>query len=271
MAAVFLLAALVFGPLWADTSATAGPNYTAASIVNSASYVSGDYAPNAFITIFGTNLAYVTRTISLDDIHSAVLPTVLIGTGLRVLVNQIEANIYYVSPTQVNLLVPPLLVPGPATVQLLVDGLAGPAIQITLGNSAPAPFQLDATTVIAQHLDATLITQASPAHGGEVVVLYANGLGPTFPAAIKDHVPLAAALLVQFPSFQVWLNGAAVDQNRVLYAGVTPGFAGLYQINVRLPDDVAQNPEVRFGTSDKMSPPQRHLSVQSNNLVPEQR
>src|SRR5579862_9906144 len=138
MAAALLLAALALGPLLADTSSTAGPYYTADSIANTAASVAGFYAPNTFITIYGQNLAYVTRGISTADVHGNMLPTVLIGTGLQVLINQIESNIYYVSPTQVNLLVPPLLVAGPATVQLVVDGLAGPAVTITLGPVAPA-------------------------------------------------------------------------------------------------------------------------------------
>jgi uncharacterized protein (TIGR03437 family) len=53
--------------------------------------------------------------------------------------------------------------------------------------------------------------------------------------------------------FQVLLNGVAVDRSRVLYVGVTPGYAGLYQVNLRLPDDVPQNPEVRVGTAAQMS------------------
>jgi uncharacterized protein (TIGR03437 family) len=153
MAAACLLAALVFGPLLADTSATAGPYYTADSIANSAANIAAYYAPDTFITIYGVRLAYNTRAMTVDDIRAGVLPTVLIGTGLRVLVNQIEANIYYVSPTQVNLLVPPLLVAGPATVQLVVDGLAGPPVNISLSEAAPALFQSDASTVVATHAD----------------------------------------------------------------------------------------------------------------------
>jgi uncharacterized protein (TIGR03437 family) len=260
--AAALLAALVFGPLLADTSATAGPYYTADSIANTAASVAGFYAPDTFITIYGQNLAYVTRQVTIDDIHGGLLPTVLIGTGVRVLVSQIEANIYYVSPTQVNLLVPPLLVAGPATVQLVIDGLAGPPVNITLGPAAPALFQSDARMIVATHLDGSVITAASPAHGGEIVVLYASGLGPTAPPAIKDQVPKAAAPLVQMSDFRVLVNGVAVDPSRILYAGVAPGYAGLFQINVKLPDDAAPNPEIRIGCGDQLSPAQRFIPLQ---------
>src|SRR5882757_553199 len=114
MAAVLLLAALVL----ADTSGNGGsPYYTADSIANSAASVTGLYAPNTFITIYGQNLAYTTRALALSDIAGDKLPTVLGGTGVHVLINNIQADIYYVSPTQVNLLVPTSLIAGPAVLQ----------------------------------------------------------------------------------------------------------------------------------------------------------
>ncbi len=77
-----MLAALAF----ADVSGS-GPYYTAESIANSASGVSGLYAPNTFVTIYGQNLAYTTATLTASDIAGGMLPTVLAGTGVHVLIN----------------------------------------------------------------------------------------------------------------------------------------------------------------------------------------
>lgn len=258
-----ILAALALGPLLADTGSNRGaPVYTADSIANTAGSVADFYAANTFLTIYGKNLAYVTKAITADDIRAGILPTVLIGTGVRVLINQIPAVIYYVSPTLVNLLVPSSLIAGPAVVQLVVDGLAGPAITITLGESAPALFQMDAVTVIATHADGSLVTTTAPAHGGEVTVLYASGLGVTIPAVIPNQLPQTAAQIASIADFHVFLNGVMVDQRRIDYAGVTPGYAGLFQINLRLPDDTPTNPEIRIGPVDRMSPAGRFLIVQ---------
>ena len=153
-----MLAALVLAQ-----SSGSGPYYTADSIANSAANVTGLYAPNTFVTIYGQNLAYTTRALAASDIAGGMLPTVLGSTGVRVLINNIPANIYYVSPTQVNLLIPTSLIAGPVMLQLVVDGLAGPAIPILLQSAAPSLFQLDATTVLAVHLDGSTITAASPA------------------------------------------------------------------------------------------------------------
>jgi uncharacterized protein (TIGR03437 family) len=250
---------LVFTLLFAQSTT---PVYTADSIANSAASIAGYYAPNTFITIYGKNLAYVTRAMTTDDIRGGILPTALIGTGVRVLMNNIPADIYYVSPGQVNLLVPTLLIVGPAVIQLVVDGLAGPPVTLMLGASAASLFQVDATTVLATHADGSLITLSAPARAGEVIVLYATGLGPTVPAAIPNQLPQVAARLAAMNEFQVVLNGTAVPAHRVLYAGVTPGYAGLFQINLLLPDDAPPNPEIRIGSGDRMSPPGRYLLLQ---------
>ena len=90
MAAGLWMAALVIGPLVAGSSGNSAPFYTADSIANSAASIANFYAPNTFITIYGQNLAFVTQAISPEDINGDTLPTVLIGTGVRVLVNQIS-------------------------------------------------------------------------------------------------------------------------------------------------------------------------------------
>ena len=86
---------------------------------------------------------------------------------------------------------------------------------ITLSPSAPVLFQSDATTAIATHGNGPLVTAAQPAQRGEIVVLYATGLGPTLPAAIPNQIPQAAAWIVDRANFRVVLNGADVDRGNV--------------------------------------------------------
>ena len=63
----------------------------------------------------------------------------------------------------------------------------------------------------------------------------------------------------------MWLNGSAVDPSKVAYAGVTPGYAGLYQVNLFVPDDAPANPEVRIGWTGQMSAAQLILPVQPSH------
>jgi uncharacterized protein (TIGR03437 family) len=219
------------------------------------------YAPNSFITIYGERLSYVTRAMSPNDLRAGMLPTVLIGTGVQVLINHIPANVYYVSPTQVNVLAPASLSAGPASIQLVNDGLAGPTVDIVLDAVAPALFQLNAPGVLAAHLDGTVISANAPARRGEVVVIYATGLGPTVPPAIPNRLPTGAAWIARLADFAVWLNGEPVPAARILYAGISPPYAGLFQINVRVPEDAPQDPEIRCGFPESMSLPGSILAI----------
>jgi uncharacterized protein (TIGR03437 family) len=237
------------------------PSYTPAGIANTASAIAGFYAPDMFISIYGNNLSYVTKAISQADIASGILPTALIGTGVRVLLNNEPADIWYVSPRLVNLLVPTNLIAGPTVIQLEVDGIAGPPITITLGATAPSIFQLDATHVLATHLDGSIVSASAPARSSELIVLWATGLGPTIPAAVLNQVPQTAAWLAT-SDFEIELNGVAIDSHLIQYAGVTPGYAGLFQINFTLPGNAPADPEIRVGSSAVLSVPARYLFVQ---------
>lgn len=251
----WLLVLLAFGaPLGAENGKREAPSYSAASIVNAATNLPGGLAPNTIATLYGSNLSFVTRAVGVDDIRGGVLPLALPGAGVRVSVGDVAAHIYYVSPTQVNLLIPSTLAPGPAELQLTLDGRAGPAVGIQLAAAAPALFQLSERWIVACRADGTVISEEAPARPGELVILYATGLGRTVPNPHSGEIPRQAAVLERLSEFQVWLDGAPLGPERIAYAGVAPGFAGLYQINLRLPDDVQRNPEVRLKLGDQMSP-----------------
>ncbi len=246
----------------AEAQTLGAPCYTAASIANAAANVAGLYSPNSFLTIYGTNLSYVTKPIGPGDISAGQLPWVLTGTEVSVLVGGISAYMYYVSPNQVNVLIPSLLTPGLVTVQLENRSLYGPPVQITLTAAAPALFQSGPATVIATHGNGPVVTADSPAAPGEVVVLYASGLGETAPEAVCGFLPEMASPLADLTDFQVLLNGTAVDPHLIQYAGQAPGFAGLFQINLQLPANCPPNPEIRIGFGSNLSPAQRFLPVE---------
>jgi uncharacterized protein (TIGR03437 family) len=139
------------------------PSYTAAGIVNAADSQARPLAPNTIASLYGLRLSYVTKAIAAADIRGGLLPTVLPGTGVEVLVRNIPAAIYYVSPTQINFLVPADLLPGQATVQVVLDAHYGPAVNIELAAASPALFQLDPHTAVALHADGSVITTKAPA------------------------------------------------------------------------------------------------------------
>ncbi len=247
--------------MWADSSFRQAPSYSAISIVNAASNQAGAYAPNTFITIYGANLAWTTRALGSGDVKGDTLPTVLPGTGVTVWVNNSPAHVYYVSPNQVNALLPSDLRPAVTQVRVQVDSTSGPPLTITLEAAAPAFFQMDAHTVIAAHADGSVVTADAPAVPGEYVVLYATGLGTTIPRATYGEIPAKAAPLADMANFGLTLDGVRIDKARIVYAGVAPGFAGLYQVNVQLPEDAGADPEIRLVVGTALSPAALHLPV----------
>ena len=61
------------------------------------------------------------------------------------------------------------------------------------------------------------------------------------------------------------MGGIRLAPSDILYAGLAPGFAGLYQMNIRLPLELGAKPELRIGFGDIMSPPGVWLHVSSGN------
>ena len=248
-----LLAALALAACLCAQDANA-PNYTAAGIVNGASFAPG-LAPNTIVSIFGTNLSWDTRALQSSDLAGGVMPTSL--ANVEVYFEGWPAYLYYVSPLQINFLVPSDLLPG--TFQFWVDrqGTRGPIVSVTLQNAAPAMFQLPSGAVIATHPDGSLVSSDSPAAAGGIVTLWATGLGNTKPELVDGVLATAAPLqwLSQLNQFDVRINGAVLDPTKILYAGAAPHYAGLYQVNVKLPEQLPANPEIRMGLGGTLSPP----------------
>lgn len=248
-AARFALAVLVLGSsfeAWGFQSSTA-PSYSSASIVNSASNLPYDYAPNTIVSLYGLNLA--TRSVQTSNFLLTSLD------GVTVYVGGTAANLFYVSPTQVNVLMPNNLRPGPVTVWVSRQGLIGPTATIVLTETAPAVFQSSPGTLLAAHADGSIVTRDAPAAPGDVIVIYALGLGRTNPDILVGHIATNAAPIQHTNDIQILLNGAPIDHVLIYYAGVTPGFAGLYQINVQLPLDMPATPEVRVSIGSQISAP----------------
>jgi uncharacterized protein (TIGR03437 family) len=241
------------------------PDYTALSIVNSADNLSGVLAPNTIGTVYGTNLAYGTAALTPGSVQGGVLPIVLGDSETQVFFSNYPADLYYVSPTQINFLVPPMMLPGPVTFLVVIDGLRGKAIQMKLAAAAPGLFamvpQNGVTYAIATLVDGSLLTETAPAKPGDIVVLWATGLGVTTPPAIYGQLPTAAAPLEPSANLEVLLDGVAVESSAIGYAGVAPGFAGLYQINLTLPKSTAHDPEIRLQLDGATSIPKVLLPV----------
>jgi uncharacterized protein (TIGR03437 family) len=90
-----------------------------------------------------------------------------------------------------------------------------------------------------------LIPDAFPAQADDVVTIYMTGLGDTSPRLEPGEIPAGAAATVL--PVAVTIGGVAVE---VFYAGISPGFAGLYQVSFGIPPGLVGNQAVVVQVGD---------------------
>ena len=182
-------------------------------------------APGTIVAIYGSALA------PSPTAANGELPTVLGGTS--VFIGGELAPLYYVSGNQINAQLPFDLLPD-QEYQLLVLANGGYSTPdtIRIDPATPGVARLPNGQVIAQHQDFSPVTPSSPAKPGEYLVIYLAGMGltdkPITAGALSPTSPLAS---VTVPA-TVMLDGEPAP---VLFAGLSPGFVGLYQINFQVP------------------------------------
>ncbi len=202
--------------------AFAAPRPGEGGIVNAATNLAGAVAPGSLVSVYGERFGEV-----IDVARSLPLPTTL--GGVSITMNGFSAPLLFVSPGQLNVQVPWEVRPGLATATVIVNGVPGNTITLNVGFHSPGVF------AVVHHADGALTTDR-PAAANDVLVVYANGLGAvtapqrTGQAALGD--PLAHT--VDTPSVTI----GGVEAAEVFFSGLTPGFVGLAQINVRVPAGV---------------------------------
>jgi uncharacterized protein (TIGR03437 family) len=197
---------------------------TPIAVANSASGVVSRVAPGALVSIYGSGLSL--QTASADALP---LPTTL--GGAVVTVGGMTAPILYASSTQINIQIPFEASAGSAALSVTVAGAAAGATTISLSALAPGLFLLPQGAA-AVNQDGSVNSQTQPASVGSVISAYLTGLGPVNP-------PVATgAAAPSTPLSEVSATIAATIGNvdaPVKFAGLAPGFTGLYQVNILVP------------------------------------
>jgi uncharacterized protein (TIGR03437 family) len=178
---------------------------------NAANYF-GRFAPGMLASIF--------------SFPSAPFGTAAASSDVSVSVGGTPAPLLYVSPSQINFQVPgatpvggleEIQVARVSTGQVLASWL------FQIDAVSPGLFTVDGSgsgQVAALNQDGSLNNGANPAKAGTVVALYGTGQGEATP-----ETP------------QVFINSEFVPPGDVEFSGLAPGFAGLWQINVKVPSD----------------------------------
>jgi len=189
----------------------------------------GPLSPGTIVEVYGSGLGT-----SPTGTGSPPLPISFNGTS--VLVGGLSAPLFYVSDGQLDVQIPSEL---PANQQypilVSVNGAITLPDQLSVIPLQPTVDALTDGHLVAQHgTDSSLVTASNPAKPGEALVIYLLGMGPTNPNVPSGAPAPSSPLAVVTAEPTVTVDGKSAN---VFFAGLTPGFSGLYQVDFIVPSD----------------------------------
>ena len=204
------------------------PQISVGGVVNAASYAPG-LTPGSIATVFGSNFG------------SSVSAVVVMTNGL-------PAPVFSVSDQQINFQAPwELAGQSQASVTVSVASVSSSPVTTAILAAAPGLFALNSAAQGAVLISGTSTIAAPrgafpdsrPANPGDVVSIYATGLGAVTTQPSTGKPVSGTSGTVALPT--VTIDGI---QSNVSFAGLAPGFVGLYQINVQVPQNVLNGPMI---------------------------
>jgi uncharacterized protein (TIGR03437 family) len=232
-------------------------------------------------SIFGMNFGGAAGFVKVGagDLVNGQVPINFQGTCVSV--GGVSAPIFGLSNTQVNFQVP-VVTAGSANVQVVTGcgtstSLTSNSIATTIQAAAPEFFyfvqNINGIDPVAatDSISGAGIAAANlfpgsgfaPAYPNEYVTIYATGFGATNPAVAPGAFPTGLAQVTG--TVTVTLGGVTIPTANVLYAGVTPGSPGLYQLNLLIPANIASgNLPLVIQIGSQKSPAGAYLTVQGN-------
>lgn len=182
--------------------------------VTGAAFNSGPrLAPGSLVSIYGERLGAST-------LQASQMPPATTLAGLIVSINGARAPLLYVSPGQVNAQIPWDTTPGPGAFTVFVNGALGNSVTAEIGDFAPGIF------LVAHEAGGVPVSPQQPALAGETLIIYATGLGPADTA--QPDRPA-----IETPTVEVGGVPAIVES-----ANLAPGFVGLHQVRIQLPNGI---------------------------------
>jgi uncharacterized protein (TIGR03437 family) len=210
------------------------------NVVDAAIFAPGDsVSPGDIVTAFGEQFSF-------DAAASGPAPPMALKVGnTQVLVNGQPAPLYYVSYNQINFEIPMETPLGTGVIQIVREDQKSNPVSLSVAPRAPRLLQIGSFGAIV-NTDGSLPMpvgtipglQTHPAKAGDVLTIYAIGMGPTSPAVstgapAPSAEPLARITAMPAVNFGGGFAGILVTP---LFAGLTPTCTGLYQVNVTVPE-----------------------------------
>ena len=226
-----------------------GPQISYGGVVDNAAFSSGQaVAAGTIAALFGVALS------SNVPAYASGFPLPTSLGGVQVLINGSPAPLFYADAGQVDFQVPFSLPSGQVLIQVLRDGQPGNRISTTIDSIAPRLFILRQAGNAPDGVpygavlnpDNTYAVPSAPASSnhpatrGSIVTIYVLGLGPVAPTVnTGDPAPSSEPLARTTSQVQIsyGAGGPGAVNTTAIYAGLAPGYAGLYQINALVPSN----------------------------------
>ena len=221
-------------------------------VVNGATFAPAPnaIAPGDIVSLFGTGLSPST------DVPS-VLPLPTSDQGVSVTVNGVAAPLFSIAPGQINIQIPfqvggssPDKFSQSAQIQVTNNGQQSKTVTVPLAPGDPGIFMwadsASSNHAAVLHTNGVLVTPSNPAKRGEIVEVFATGLGVLNPAVATGAGNPSSPPAVSTDKFaDVLIDGESVASfSGISFAGGAPGFVGLNQINVLIPFDATTGSSV---------------------------
>ncbi|MDZ4797004.1 MAG: S8 family serine peptidase, partial [Bryobacteraceae bacterium] len=239
------------------------PALTSSSVVDAASQqTSRGFAPGSYISIYGRGLSDTLRSF-----NTPYLPLALAGVSVSFDVASPKASypgrIQFVSDGQINVQIPWELAGAPsAQMKVSIGDYSSSLVTVPIGAASPSLFEYPDSSgrlYAAAVGGPGVIGTGNTAKKGSVISLYANGLG------VVDNQPASGE-----PASLTTLSGAKTAPTvtiggrpaAVSFAGLAPGYVGLYQINVTVPADAPSGVQPVVVTSGTVSSKVSNIPVE---------
>lgn len=237
-----------FLPCALRVEAQSPPVVPPASVVNNASFAAGTspLAPGTIVAIFGSNLDDGSKNpFSAFGANGELLTTL---GGASVTFNGISAPLFSAFPGQLNVQIPlELANANSATVVVTMGGQSSAPQQVSLSSLSPGIFttaqtgsgqgviQIANTTTFAAPAGSIPGSAARAVKAGEFITIYCTGLGPVNNPPGTGKAASGDPLSTTTTTPTVTIGGVAAT---VSFSGLAPGFVGLYQVDVEIPQGV---------------------------------
>jgi uncharacterized protein (TIGR03437 family) len=228
--------------LTVQTPGEAPPQVAAGGVLNAASFsLQTPVAPGTIVSIFGSNFTDSTGVLAAQGFP---LPTQL--GGASVTIGGEAVPLLAVTSGQINAMLPFDLVVNTSVPIVVTRNNAVSAPQpVSMVSSQPGVFSQSENgegigIVVIVHPDGSQVEAGggNSATAGDAVVIYCAGLGDVTPRAIAGYPAPPSPLAYVVDTVTVTIGGVNAP---VFFAGLSPGFTGLYQVNATVPSGIAPN------------------------------